>query len=193
MLKGALSAGLINGLGAGLAIHWFSMKILYIESPIFEWPGSVTIPINSIALFALVLSLLSVGPYAILRSKGRVETRWEGLIAGSVAGVVLGIVIYLVVGALASTMALGLLPLSACLAVTSQIPQSIDDPQEFAKRLYYEAIVGTYLIIVGHLFFGGLIGGLEGLLFTHVRNRKRRQRNEKLEKLQKEEGNTSPF
>ncbi len=173
-LKGALKGGLINGLAIGVASHWFYLEFVYSASFIPGWPRIVSMPLNSIALAVLITGLLSIGPHAVIQTNGSVVTRREGFIVGVGAGAVAGVVVYLVVGALAGTMGVGVPLLFFALIMTESVVTNDANNLLDFREIWSRAIVLTYLIIIGHLILGALIGGLEGMAYSHFRSQKSR-------------------
>jgi len=166
-LKAIIKGGLINGLVVGLALHWIVCALLYAAVYNFEWPGIVSTPITILAVIALVVGLLSIGPYAILLSRGSVQTRKQGFWVGAGAGVVVGLMVYLAIGALTGTLTLGTVPLIVPLAA----PELLGDAEliDVLVPVVRRAITGTYLFIIAHLLIGGLAGGVQGLVFMLAR------------------------
>lgn len=110
-LKAIIKGGLINGLVVGLALLWIVFASLAASMYGVKWPGIVITPISILAVIALVVGLLSIGPHAVLLSRGSVQTRKQGFWVGAGAGVVVGLMVYLATGALAGTLTLGTVPL----------------------------------------------------------------------------------
>jgi hypothetical protein len=167
-LKAVVKGGLINGLAIALSLHWMILALLYEIAYEFEWPSIVS-GLNILAVMILLVALLSIGPCAVLLSKGNVKTKKQGFIVGAGAGLIVGLMVYLAVGALANTLVLGTIPLIAYLAEPNRL-NGIESADEVLRPVVRSAIVGTYLVSVAHLLIGALIGGVEGLAFILVRS-----------------------
>jgi hypothetical protein len=165
-LKAVIKGGLINGLAIGLSLHWMILALLYEIVYEFEWP-SIVRGLNILAMMILFVALLSIGPYAVLLSKGNVKTKKQGFLVGGGAGIVVGLMVYLAVGVLGNTLVLGTIPLTSYLAEPDQLNGIEAD--EVLRPVVRSAIVGTYLVIAAHLLVGALIGGIEGLVFILIR------------------------
>jgi hypothetical protein len=166
-LKAVIKAGLINGLAAGLALHWLLLALLYELVVEFEWPTMIGTPVSALAVIVLLIALLSIGPYAVFLSKENVKTSKQGFLVGAGAGMVVGLMVYLAVGALGNTLVLGTIPLTSYLAEPDQLNGIQAD--EVLKPVVRSAMAGTYLVIAAHLLLGALIGGIEGLVFIAIR------------------------
>jgi len=166
-LKAIVKGDLINGLVVGLALHWVVLALLYERVYSFEWPGVVGTPISILAVIALVVGLLSIGPHAVLLSRKSVQTKKQGLLVGAGAGVVVGLMVYLAIGTLVGTLSLGPVQLIVYLAEPERLGgmELFDVLQPVVSR----AIAGTYLLIIAHLLIGGMVGSVEGLVFMLAR------------------------
>jgi hypothetical protein len=170
-LKAIVKGGLTNGIAVGLAIHWLGVALLYERIYEFEFPSAIRVPLSVVAIVALVVGLLGIGPYVIILAKDGGRTKKEGLLLGAGSGIVVGLMVYLLVGALASTLVLGTVPLIVHLAETSQLDEA--GLETVLTPVVKNAISGTYLVILAHLFAGAIMGGLEGLVFVILRDWKR--------------------
>lgn len=165
-LKAVVKGGLINGLAVGLSLHWMIFARVYETVYEFKWPNIVSGVANILAVIILSVALLSIGPHAILLSKGNVKTKKQGVIVGAGAGVIVGLMVYLA-GAPGTTLA-GMVPLF----IYFLEPARLDGIEPYAvfERVVTEAIAATYLFIVAPLLVGALIGGMEGLVFMLIRS-----------------------
>ena len=155
-IKAAVTTGLINGVVVGVSLHWIMVGLLYETVYGFTLPDFFSTSISILAFTAFVVSFLSIGPHAVLRSKGTIRTKGEGFVLGAGAGVIVGLVVFLAVGVLAVTLILGTVPLIEYMVEPALLTGT--KLYDILQPVVSTAIVGIYVVIVGHLFMGGLIG-----------------------------------
>lgn len=162
-IKAAVTAGLINGIVIGVSLHWILVGLLYETVFGFTLPDFVSTSISILAFTAFGVSLLSIGPHTVLQAKGTIQTKGEGFLVGAGAGLIVGLVVFLAVGVLAVTLILGTVPLIEYLAEPARLTGT--KLYDILQPVVSTAIAGIYVVIVGHLFLGGLIGGIESIGF----------------------------
>lgn len=165
-IKAAVTAGLINGVVVGVSLHWIIVGLLYETLYGFTLPDFVSTSVSFLAFTAFVVSLLTIGPHAVLQAKGAIRSKGEGFLVGAGAGVIVGLVVFLAVGVLGVTLIFGTVPLIEYMADPARLTGA--ELYDILQPVVSTAIVGIYVVIVAHLFMGGLIGGIESLVFIVV-------------------------
>ena len=139
-----------------------------------------------LALIAFTLAFLSIGPHAVLKSRGRLRSKAEGFLVGAGAGVIGGLVVYLMVGALAATLVLGTIPMIEYLAEPDRLAGA--ELYDILQPIVSRAIVGTYASVGGILTAGGVIGGMGSLVFYVLRGSSVGRRSEEAQAPTPKEG-----
>jgi hypothetical protein len=127
--------------------------------------------INLVTIPLFLMAFISMGIYAVWLAGEQVDTAWRGLATGATSGMVAAVVIFLLVGATSSVLVLGVIPFITYLAQPEQLAGL--DIEELLKPVVKNAIAGVYLMILAHLAYGAVVGGIEGWAFTLWRLRRR--------------------